>query len=157
MCNRGYPLPLELHSALARKARTRALPLIPHETRVGMTVASTTCTVTGPGYPLARAGKPARTVARLIATSSRTEGEGTRFVWIDPRIPRAEVRRLASFGNVAAAYPCQTTYKSMALPAALSGFRLTRLSDPKRQSAASSGQQQPRLCRRRRQISIPGC
>ncbi|MCP4043224.1 MAG: hypothetical protein GY731_14915 [Gammaproteobacteria bacterium] len=43
------PVPLELHLALARKARTQTLPLIPNEWRAGMTVVSTNWTVTGIG------------------------------------------------------------------------------------------------------------
>lgn len=43
------PLPLKLPLALAYKAWTQALPLIPHGLRVGMTVAGTTRTVIGSG------------------------------------------------------------------------------------------------------------
>jgi hypothetical protein len=58
----------------------------------------------------------------LIATSSRAEGEGTRFFWVDP-LP----------GGVLKDFP------PLALPAALSGLRLTHPADPMRHTAAPSG------------------
>ena len=80
-----------------------------------------------------------------IATSSRAEGEGTRFFWIDPLTRKSGQRRgIWSFPLliVYTTYLCQTT-KLLTLPAALSGFRLTHSTDPIRRQARSLGSTGP--------------
>lgn len=71
-----------------------------------------------------------------IATSSRAEGEGMRLFWIDP-LP----------GGVPGVFPFHRSHdlsmsdhkNILALPAALSGFRLTHPADPIRVHARSLG------------------
>ena len=71
----------------------------------------------------------------LITTSSQTEGEGTRFFWIDSltRISRLTGGVLKDFPLSSLARPIRARpQNSLTLPAALSGFRLTHLADPMR-------------------------
>lgn len=72
----------------------------------------------------------------LIATSSRAEGEGKRFFWVDP-LPGGVLKDFPL--SLLAQFIRARPRNSLALPAALSGLRLTHPADPMRHTAAPSG------------------
>ena len=92
---------------------------------------------------------------RRGASSSRAEGEGMRLVWSDPLAGGgAQACPLwRSFDRVSV-----PDHEILALPAALSGFRLTRLAGPMRRHGGFLGPTESTLRHRRRwHFSIPDC